>query len=69
MIRSLKEIREEKGLTQIEASKKLEITKDYLSLLENSKRQPSIKMINKLAKVYREKPEIIFLAINRTISS
>jgi len=64
---NLKEIRKKNGLSQLEASKNLNITSDYLSMLENGKRTCSIKLVNSLAKLYKVPPEKIFLSINGTI--
>lgn len=60
--KNLKQIREEKGLTQEEASKLLEINKIYLSHIENKRRNPSDKLKNKMAKVYKVSVVDIFLA-------
>ena len=65
----IQEIRQKTGLTQVEAAKKLNITKDYLSMIETGKRRCSFNLINLMAELYNEKPEIIFLAINRTYCS
>lgn len=66
---SIKEFRENVGLKQYEAAKKLGITKDYLSMLENRRRTPSTKLITQMALIYNKAPEDIFLAIYRTYCS
>lgn len=63
---SIKEIRKKSGMSQIEASKKLHVTNDYLSMLETGKRTCSIKLLNQMASLYDVQPVKIFLAINRT---
>lgn len=64
---NLKDYRLKKGLSQVHASRKLNITSDYLSMLENKKRTCSIKLINSMAVLYNIKPVDIFLEVNRTI--
>jgi putative transcriptional regulator len=64
---SIKEMRNKKGLKQYEAAKKLNISKDYLSALENNKKTPSLNLIYKMSELYDELPEKIFLSLNRTI--
>ena len=63
---SIKQLRTDVGLTQAVASKKLDITSDYLSMLETGKRTCSLKLINSMAKLYKVSPVDIFLKINRT---
>lgn len=62
----IKQLRLNAGYSQVEASKKLNITSDYLSMIETNKRRCSIKLINSMAKLYKVKPVDIFLDINRT---
>lgn len=45
----LRELREEKDLSQVDLAKKLNITSQSLSQYELSKRMPDIEMINRLA--------------------
>ena len=40
----LKNIREKKGLRQIDIANKLDITESYYSMLENEERNPSVKV-------------------------
>ena len=65
-IKTFKNLRELRGLTQEQASKKLDITKEYLSMIENSVRNPSDKLKEKMSKLYKVSIEEIFLAINST---
>ena len=65
----LKDLRDEIDLTQKEAADKLGISKDYLYMIENQKRTPSIKLMNKMAKLYGVDVMNIFLIINRTYCS
>lgn len=62
----LKLFREEIKLSQNEAAAKLGITQDYLSSIERRKRNPSLKLMVKMAKLYNKNPEEIFLAVIRT---
>lgn len=64
--RTLQELRKNKKLTQEQASKLLEITKEYLSMLENGDRNPSDSLKEKMAKLYDCSIADIFLSINST---
>ena len=64
--KTLKDLRNNKKLTQDQASKLLAITKDYLSMLENGDRNPSDNLKEKMAKLYNCEIADIFLAINST---
>ena len=66
MKKTLKDLRNDKGLTQEQASKILEITKEYLSMLETADRNPSDNLKEKMAKLYDCEIVDIFLAINST---
>ena len=48
----LKEARETCGLKQEEAAQKVGVTREYLSLLENGRRNPPLRMLRKLAELY-----------------
>ncbi|MBQ9658045.1 MAG: helix-turn-helix transcriptional regulator [Clostridia bacterium] len=63
---TLQEMRQKKGLTQEQASKILDISSDYLSMLENKIRNPSDKLKKKMAKLYGVSVAEIFLAIELT---
>ena len=63
---NLQELRINKNLTQEEVGKLTDTTKDYISLLERGKRNPSDKMKEKLAKIYGVNIVQIFLAAQRT---
>lgn len=64
--KTLKDLREDKKLTQEQSSKILLITKEYLSMLENGSRNPSDTLKEKMAKLYGCSITDIFLAINST---
>ena len=64
--KTLKDLREDKTLTQEQTSKILLITKEYLSMLENGSRNPSDTLKEKMAKLYKCSIADIFLAINST---
>lgn len=64
--KKLKDLREEVGLTQSEVAKKLKKTTTYISLLETGKRNPSDKMKEQLARLYKVEIADIFLAIKLT---
>ena len=64
--KTLKDLREDKKLTQEQTSKILLITKEYLSMLENGSRNPSDTLKEKMAKLYKCSIVDIFLAINST---
>ena len=64
--KTLQGLRNEKNLTQTQASKRLNITKEYLSMLENATRNPSDSLKEKMAKLYNCNIADIFLAINST---
>ena len=63
---TLKELRENKKLTQEQAAKILDITKGYLSMMERGERTPSDKIKERMAKLYKCKIEYIFLACRKT---
>lgn len=48
----LKELRQERGIGQIELAKKLEVSKGIISLWENGLREPNIYSLIKLAKFF-----------------
>lgn len=63
---TLKELRQNKELTQEQVASRLSITIEYLSMLENGNRNPSDKLKEKMAKLYNCNISDIFLAINST---
>ena len=63
---TLKELREKNNLTQKEVAEKLGINKNYISMIENGTRNPSDKMKNELAKIYKCSIVDIFLSIQTT---
>ena len=64
--KTLQQLRNNKGLTQEQASKIFGVTKEYLSMLENGDRNPSDSLKEKMAKLYNCEISEIFLAINST---
>ncbi len=64
--KSLQRLRNDKGLTQEQASKVFGITKEYLSMLENGGRNPSDSLKLKMARLYDCEIADIFLAVNST---
>ena len=63
---TLKELREKNNLTQKEVAEGLKVNKNYISMIENSSRNPSDKMKNKLAKIYKCSIVDIFLSLQTT---
>lgn len=63
---TLKELRQNKKITQEQAASRLSITIEYLSMLENGNRNPSDKLKEKMAKLYNCNISDIFLAISST---
>ena len=65
-VKTLKELRENRNITQEEEAKELEITKEYLSMLERGERNPSDKLKIKMADFFGVSVSYIFLSINET---
>lgn len=63
---TLKELREKNNLTQKEVAEGLKVNKNYISMIENGSRNPSDKMKNKLAKIYKCSIVDIFLSLQTT---
>lgn len=63
---TLQKLRNKKKLTQEQTAKLLEITKEYLSMLENGYRNPSDTLKKKMSKLYDCSIADIFLAISST---
>ena len=59
---SLRELRKNRSLTQEQAAKILDITKEYLSMMERGERNPSDRIKEKLANLYDCGIEQIFFA-------
>lgn len=66
--KTMKQLREEKGLTQEQVAKLIDTTVTFISLLENGKRNASDETKKKLAKIYNCEISDIFLALNLTES-
>ncbi len=63
---TLKELREKNKMTQKDVAEKLKVNKNYISMLENGMRNPSDKMKEHLAKLYRCSIVDIFLSTQTT---
>jgi transcriptional regulator with XRE-family HTH domain len=55
----LKQLREKRGLTQMEVVKKAKVSQTYISQLENGTKEPSLPMLRKLGKLYKLPAPII----------
>lgn len=66
--KTLRQLREEKSLTQKQVAKLTDTTITFISLLESGKRNASDKMKKKLARIYGCKVTDIFLASQLTES-
>lgn len=64
--RDLRQLRENKELTQEQAAKILKITKEYLSMVERAERNPSDTLKEGMAKLYDVSIADIFLSIKQT---
>lgn len=51
----IKKLREERGLTQVELAVIVNISTVYLGFIENARRQPSLKTLEKLARALKVK--------------
>lgn len=66
--KTLKQLRENNGLTQEQVAKETNTTVTFISLLENGKRNASDETKKKLARLYRCEISDIFLALQLTQS-
>ena len=66
--KTLKQLREDKGLTQEQVAKSTDNTVTFISLLENGKRNASDETKKKLARLYDCEVIDIFLALQLTES-
>ena len=66
---TFKELRLKSKLTQVELAKKSGYSKDYISMIEVGKRNPSDKAKEKFAEIFGVSIYQIFLAIQRTKST
>lgn len=66
--KTMKQLREDNGLTQEQVAKETDTTVTFISLLENGKRNASDEMKKKLAKLYKCEIADIFLALQLTQS-
>lgn len=65
---TLKDLREQKHLTQKQVANMLDVTKEYVSMIERAERTPSDKIKEKLCILYDKSISEIFLAIKQTQS-
>ncbi len=66
MRKTLQELRKATGLTQGQAAKVLEISKQYMSMLEKGYRNPSDSLKERMSKLYNCSIADIYSAINST---
>lgn len=64
--RTMKQLREDNGLTQEQVAKETDTTVTFISLLENGKRNASDETKKKLAKLYKCDVADIFSALQLT---
>ena len=57
----IKTLRLSKGIKQKDLAKEINIDATYLCAIEHCSKQPSLKLLNKVAKYFNCKLEIIFL--------
>jgi transcriptional regulator with XRE-family HTH domain len=50
---TIRSLRRESGLTQVELAKKVKVTANYIATVERGKRSLSPKLLKKMAKVFR----------------
>ena len=58
----IKELREKAGISQTELAKRLHVTNDYLCMIENNRRSPSLKLAMSMAKEFDVKLDALFYA-------
>lgn len=58
---AIKLIRTARGITQRDLASKLEISANYLSLIESDKREPSLAFLNRLAAEFRVPIAMLFM--------
>lgn len=63
---NLKALREEAGITQVDLAKSLNISSDYLSMIERGVRTPSFNLSKGIADYFNTTVDYIFFEINRT---
>lgn len=65
-MKTIKQLRENKKITQEQASKSLNITKEYLSMIERAERNPSDHLKEAMSKLYNVSIADIFLSVKQT---
>lgn len=59
-IKKLKQLRKKFGLTHKEVAKKLQISRPMYTLIENGKRKPSLRVMQKIVSLFGEEAKDIF---------
>lgn len=65
-MKTIKEIRADRNLSQQQAAKLLNITKEYLSMIECGKRNPSDALKEQFSLIYKLPVTDIFLSLKET---
>lgn len=64
-MKTIKQLREDRRLTQKETAKLLDITKEYLSMIETGKRNPSDNLKEKMSQLYKVSIADIYISIKK----
>ena len=63
--KTIKNLRQKKGLKQIEFAKKCNLSQSYLSLIEKEKKEPTLSMLKQIAAVLEiPVPVLVFFSLN-----
>ena len=65
-MKNLKTMRKNMLLKQYESANILGISADYLGMIENGRKKPGRELLIKMAQLYKQPIEDIFLALERT---
>ena len=65
---NIKTFREIKGITQEDLAEKVGVTVNYLSLLENSRREPSIDLLKKMSRHLSVPVSVLMLEVKDSSS-
>ena len=60
MYKILRQLREEKGVSQAEVAKAIGVTRNAITNYENGKREPNQDMVRKLCKYYNTDPNELY---------
>ena len=63
----LRKAREKAGVTQEELARKVQLTREYISLLEHGKRTPTILVFIRLARALDQSPADFIKEVERTM--